>query len=229
MLDLGIISPCAPCAKIRDNRVPSKQFYVSLVPDVSNPSFDHELAYAQLALPDAGFQLLAVYRFWNIVEYWSPYRDLVGEDWDGVLAQFIPRIALAKNAEAYKRDLLALIAKAHDGHANLWSSLQVRPPVGDCQLPVQVRFIDSLPVITGAHADPASVNGLKVGDVITELDGVPVAKLMENWMPYYAGSNEPARLRDVGRSMTRGKCGESTIAICRESQELKLTIERAPF
>jgi C-terminal processing protease CtpA/Prc len=215
---------------IRDNRVPSKQFYVSLVPGVGNPSFDHELAYAQLALPDAGFQLLAVYRFWNIVEYWSPYRDLVGEDWDGILAQFIPRIALAKNAEAYKRELLALIAKAHDGHANLWSSLQVRPPVGDCQLPVQVRFIESLPVISGVHAaDPASVTGLKVGDVITELDGVPIAKLMENWMPYYAGSNEPARLRDVGRSMTRGKCGESTIAIRRESQELKLTIERAPF
>jgi C-terminal processing protease CtpA/Prc len=41
--------------------------------------------------------------------------------------------------------------------------------------------------------------------------------------------NEPARLRDVGRSLTRGKCGQSTIAIRRERQELKLAIERAPF
>jgi hypothetical protein len=113
----------------------------------------------------------------------------VGEDWDGVLAQFIPRIVLAKNAEAYKRELLALIAKARDGHANLWSSLQVRPPVGECRLPVQVRFIESLPVISGVHtADPVSDNGLKVGDVVTELDGVPIAKLIETWTPHYAGS-----------------------------------------
>ena len=37
--------------------------------------------------------------------------------------------------------MMALIAEAHDTHANLWSSLQVRPPTGACRLPVNVRFI----------------------------------------------------------------------------------------
>jgi len=209
--------------------VPSKQFYVSLVPGVGNPSFDHELGYPHLAFPDAGFQLLALYRFWNIVEYWSPYRNVLGEDWDGVLAQFISRIALAKNAEAYELELLALVAKTHDGHANLWSSLQVRPPVGKCRLPVNVRFVENLPVIVGVSTvDPAAVSPLRVGDVITELDGVPIAKLIESWMPYYAASNESARLRDVGLYMTRGECGESSIGIHRENQKLKLTMKRTP-
>src|SRR5579862_5135123 len=49
---------------IRDNRLPDKQFYVSLVEGIHNPSFDHELGYENLKFPDAGVQLLALYRFW---------------------------------------------------------------------------------------------------------------------------------------------------------------------
>ena len=55
-----------------------QQFYVSLAPNIGNPSFEHEPAYPTLRLPDAGYQLLALYRFWNIVEYWFPYRDVIG-------------------------------------------------------------------------------------------------------------------------------------------------------
>jgi hypothetical protein len=102
------------------------------VPNIGNPSFEREPAYRNIKLPDPGYQLLALYRFWNIIEYWFPYRDLIGENWDGVLMTFIPRITLARDGETYKRELMALIARVHDTHANLWSSLDVRPPVGPC-------------------------------------------------------------------------------------------------
>jgi hypothetical protein len=68
-----------------------------------------------------------LYRFWNIIEYWFPYRDLIGGSWDDELIAFIPRIALANDSDAYKEQMLALIARVHDTHANLWSSLAVRP------------------------------------------------------------------------------------------------------
>jgi C-terminal processing protease CtpA/Prc len=256
---LGVVSPCDPCAKldevdlkfrpdldwianekslgadlsrtlqsIRDNRLLGKQFYVSQVAGIGNPSFDHELGYSSLKIPDFGFQLLSLYRFWNIIEYWSPYRDLTAEDWDHVLTAFIPRIALAKTAESYRLEMLALIAEIRDGHAGLWP-LDVRPPAGKCQLPVNVRFVDGLAVINGfSPADSSSHTELKIGDVITELDGVPVGKLTETWKPYYSASNDPARLRDIGRSMTRGECGESSIGVRREGQELKLKVQRVP-
>ena len=200
---------------IHGNRLAGKQFYVSLRAGVQNPSFDNELAYAGVKLPDAGFQILGLYRFWNIIEYWSPYRDVLGEDWGEVMKQFIPRIALAKDADNYLRELMALIAKAHDTHANLWSSLRVRPPVGACQLPVIVRFIENRAVVTGyAAAEAGMATGLKIGDVITSLDGVTVSKLMESWAPYYAASNEPhaaARHRSIhdSRRVCRGHGGGS--------------------
>ena len=43
---------------IRENRLSDKQFYVSQVAGIGNPSFDHELGYSNLRVPDFGFQLL---------------------------------------------------------------------------------------------------------------------------------------------------------------------------
>jgi C-terminal processing protease CtpA/Prc len=214
---------------IGENRSVGKQFYVSLVPGVGNPSFTHELDYAGLKLPDFGFQLLALYRFWNIIEYWFPYRDFMEEDWDRALSEFIPKIALAENSESYQRELMAVIVKVHDGHANLWSSLDVRPPVGKCQIPVKIRFVQKSPVVTGfAPTEAANTSALKIGDVITELDGVPVPKLTKSWAPYYADSNEAARLRDIAAFMTRGACGESAIEVRRDGRDVKLKAERVP-
>jgi hypothetical protein len=46
------------------NRTPqASQFYVSLVRGVGNPSFNNELYCTNLALPDSGYQLLALFPF----------------------------------------------------------------------------------------------------------------------------------------------------------------------
>jgi hypothetical protein len=50
-------------------RIPDQQFYVSSSPNVGNAVFRHELGYQSLKFPDTGFQLLALFRFWNIFEY----------------------------------------------------------------------------------------------------------------------------------------------------------------
>jgi hypothetical protein len=255
--DLGPVAPCKTCARldaqdlhlrpnlawisdearlgaalskslreIHANRpAEGKQFYVSLNIPVKNPSFDHEKAYAGLKLPDAGFQILAVYRFWNMIEYWFPDRDVIGEDWDAVLAEMLPRVALAKDRDSYQRELMALVARVHDTHANLWSSINVRPPVGSCQLPVAVRFIGKSAVIWDVLKSP----DFERGDVIAELDGKPVASLVEQWRPYYAASNETTVLRDIAMSMTHGACGDAKVKVQRDGKEVEVTAARVPI
>jgi hypothetical protein len=67
--------------QIHANRKPqSAQFYVSLNPGVLNPAFDNELAYSSLRYPDAGFQLLALFRYWNMVQHFSPNRNIMSDD-----------------------------------------------------------------------------------------------------------------------------------------------------
>lgn len=215
---------------IRDNPQSRPQFYVSLVPNIGNPKFEHELPYGNLKFPDSGFQLLSLYRLWNIVEYWSPYRNVLGEDWNSVLAEFIPRLATAKDAESYKQQLLLLIAQVHDGHANLWNALEVRPPEGKCRIPVMVRFIEGQPTIARLLADSQPTSGdLKAGDVVTELNGVAVSQLIEDWKPYYAASNDAALYLNLAQAMTRGECGESMIGVRRGNANLRARVGRVPI
>ncbi len=215
---------------IRQNRSVNQQFYVSFVDEVKNPHFESERKYTAVKLPDAGFQILALYRFWNIIEYWYPYRTIVGEEWDGVLRDFLPRIVLAKSFDEYQRELMELIAQVHDTHANLWSSLGVRPPVGECKLPLNLRFIGQSAVITGLASNNSTEDDIsfKRGDVVTDLDGQPVSKLIEAWSPYYADSNQAARGRDISRTMTNGPCGPITVSLLRGSQPITIQAKRVP-
>jgi hypothetical protein len=211
------------------NRVRNQQYYVSLAPNISNPVFRHESAYAPLQFPDAGYQLLALFRLWNIVEYWAPDRDVVGEDWLSVLKEFIPRVAMAKDRDSYAREMMELIAEIHDTHANLWSSLNLRPPVGACRVPVNVRFIEKAAVVTGYTSEATGkASGLQPGDEIAAIDGVPVSKLVAEWSPFYGDSNDAARLRDLATSLMSGNCGPVKIEVRRNGAAVPFTASRLP-
>jgi C-terminal processing protease CtpA/Prc len=221
----------ASLKKVYANRpAASAQFYVSHAKQIGNPVFEHEPIYKDVQFPDPGFQLLALFRFWNIVEYWSPYRDVIGEKWDDALRQSLPRVALAKDRAGFELEMVAVTARVNDTHTNLWGSLQVRPPVGKCTLPVTMRFIGNQAVVSG-YADEAAgkASGLLAGDVIEAMDQVPVAKLTQAWTPYYAASNEPARLRDMARSMHNGACGDVALRIRRANQEREIAAARTPI
>ncbi len=206
---------------IYQNRVRGQQYYVSLT-RIRNPVFDRESTYEVLRFPDSGYQLLGLFRLWNIVDYWAPNRNVVGEDWLGVLTQFIPRVALARDKDSYAREMIAFIAEIHDSHANLWSSLDIRPPTGKCRLPVNLRFIGQSAVVTGFTSETAGkLSGLEPGDEISALDDVPVSRLIAEWTPLYAASNEAARLRDMAHALTNGNCGSVHIGVA-------VTISRCP-
>ena len=206
-----------------------QQFFLELGKGVKNPVFKHEPMYAGMRYPDAGFRLLALFRFWNIIEYWAPYRDVIGEDWDSVLRQSIPKVALAKDRPGYELAMMEVIARVNDTHSNLWTSLQVRPPLGRCKLPVKVRFLGSDAVVAGYTDEAAGkATGLLPGDVITAMDNTPVAKLVQAWRPYYAASNEPARLRDIAQELHRGPCGGASLRIRRANSELDVQATRTP-
>jgi hypothetical protein len=216
---------------VQRSRSGGKQFYVSQAPGIGNPLFDREPGYPNVTFPDAGYQLLSLYRFWNIVHYWYPNRNILDENWDRVLAEFIPRIALAKDKTSYQLETIALIAKVTDTHANLWSAPpQIRPPAGECQLPVTTRFVEDRAVIAGySDATAGAATGLNIGDVIDSIDGVPVATLVAQWTPYYPASNQPTRLRDMARSMNRGPCADARLTVNRDGKTMEIAARRLPL
>jgi C-terminal processing protease CtpA/Prc len=247
--ELGEVAACNPCAKlpadlatrpdlawlddakqlgpelastlraIYDNRVVDQQFYVAMTLGVGNPELHHEPAYATVALPDVGFQLLGLFRLWNVIAYWAPDRALADAPWDRVLADAIPDVIAAADAKQYLRAVERVIARVHDGHAGLLGP-EARPPDGDCRLPVELQLIDHALVVRRGGAD------LLAGDEITAIGGVAIAKLIASWAPYYSASNEPARLRDLAQAMTRGDCAAIAIDVRRAGRALHVTPTR---
>lgn len=214
--------------QVHRNRSVDEQFWITKQHGVGNANFSRELAYAKLERLDPGYRLLAAFRIWNIIEYWFPYRDLIDEPWDGVLRELLPEFIAAAEREDYRRALLLLIARVHDTHANIWSALDSRPPVGECGLAADIRFLADEAVITAAHpgTEEGGERGLERGDVLVELGGESIEDLVERWSPYYAASNQPTRLRDIARDLTRGPCGPISAKVERGRKTVELELER---
>jgi C-terminal processing protease CtpA/Prc len=70
---------------------------------------------------------------------------------------------------------------------------------------------------------------LRVGDVIESLDSVSVEELVKRWDPYYPASNQPTRLRDIARGMTRGACSAVDIGVRRADERTHITAQRQPL
>ncbi len=207
------------------NRVPGQQYFVSLAPGVGNPVFRNEPAYPAIKFPDSGFQILAIFRFWNMVEYWAPYRTLIDEDWDAVLRDTLGRAARPLDASAFERELMRLVARTDDGHANLVDMPPVQAPVGDCQLPVSLRFREGKFVVKALVAEDAAAGPFRVGDVLTTLDGRPVTEIAHQVRDLYGASNEAARMYGIARNLTRGPCGAVRVGVQR-SAESELEAQR---
>ncbi len=212
----------------RNRPAAGRHRYVSFVPNVRNPDFSPEEPYANHAAPDAGYRLLALFRFWNIIQYWFPYRDVMDEDWDGVLSEFIPMVMAPMNADEYMLAMIMLSGRVHDTHANVWGAGHLRPPTGDDEVPVFLRFIAGKPVVWGySHEQLGPATGLQIGDEIHRLDGVPIESLVDSLSVYYPASNEAVRLRTMAWRLTRGS-GPAAIGGVGEFGAFEFSASRVP-
>jgi C-terminal processing protease CtpA/Prc len=212
----------------------AKQHYVGPASGVRNPQFTNEPQYSETRLSEPALRLLGVYRLWNILEYWFPYRDLMEPD----------RVAMLRDAVAggwsaaaipdrrnplddYQRVMLRLITRVSDTHANIWSALSARPPGGPLLVPVGLRMIEGKPVVSAVERLAGDTSpSLEVGDAVLAVNGVSVESLFRAWTPYYAASNEPTRQRDMASWLLRGAEQSVSVTINRAGRRLTLTVQR---
>ncbi|SET88376.1 S41 family peptidase [Hymenobacter actinosclerus] len=217
---------------LRENRNQSAQHYYVAFDAAGNPLFRHELPYAAAAgttPPDDGVRLLALYRYWNMIAYFFPYRYAIGEDWQPVLPEFIPKLAAARTPEQYRLAALALIARIHDSHANIFQDEVLNKYRGLLYAPVRLRFVENQAVVTDYyHKALGAATGLQKGDIIVSVDGVPVPELVRRWQPLAPASNEPTQLRDIANLLLRGNTAQLPLLVRRDGREFPVTISRYP-
>jgi hypothetical protein len=164
----------------------------------------NEINYGDNPYPPSALRLLALFRYWNIIQYFYPYRNLIREDWNKVLTEFIPRFVYAADKKEYLLACLELIRHIHDTHANVWKPADEMDTIEGIYLtPFQAKFIEDKLVVTGYYNDsPSTRAALKIGDIIQKIDNVPVDSLVKRFLVWTPASNYETQLRDL--SSARG-------------------------
>jgi C-terminal processing protease CtpA/Prc len=187
------------------NRAQGKHHYIAMAPHIGNPEFKNENPYGHMPYPDAGFRLLALYRYWNMINYFFPYKHLMDADWNEKLREYIPLFLTAKDELAYELAAIQMIGGIQDTHANLWGGAdQIDAWRGAYYPPVHLRYIEDQWVVADYYKAALQTQaGLKIGDRITRIKGRPIEEMVKEVSKYYPASNEPSRRREIGADLLR--------------------------
>ncbi|MCK4662656.1 MAG: T9SS type A sorting domain-containing protein [Bacteroidales bacterium] len=195
---------------IKNRFRPQSNVYVDEAWAGGNPTFDMDnLYYSETYYPTEKMRLLALFRYWNIINYFFPYKYIMDQNWDTTLVEFIPKIIEASNAISYHLAFKKLTTKINDSHAFFYSSTY-SGWLGSSDPPFLVRFIENEMVITKVLPEITEVN---VGDVIKEIDGENIYNLRDSLRKYANGSNDVIIERELNYIITKGGYGSFSITV----------------
>lgn len=179
---LGQLSQILKSVKYAERVLPQRAFLDTIS---GRGTFRGESFYHKLEQVDVGYRLLSLFRFWNVVQYFYPYKSLFFDSWESVLREFIPYFIKAENNEQYTALLLRLAARMNDSHIRVVSK-DVQRFFGEKAAGYVVSFVEQKPVIIG------SVNAavLKRGDILRKINGETIDQIIERLRPYIAASNK---------------------------------------
>lgn len=216
--------------KIRDAKRVNRSYYVRSAGG-GTPEFTHENSYESMKYPDTGYRLLSLYRYWNMIQYFFPYKDIIGKDWEQVLTAYVPRFLNAKNEKEYLLASLELIAEVNDSHAYAWTSSDptLTQYYGSREAISHIQFVKDEAVVTSFFNDTLDRNhGLEIGDVITRIDNRSMKSIIQSRISVTAGSNRQAQLRDIARRLLYSNNESIRIKYKRDGRPRKTTLKTFP-
>lgn len=211
---------------VKNAQRPDKHYYIGLFENVGNPEFKNERAYAGMNHQDVGYRLLGLFRYWNMTEYFFPYKKLIEEDWYGVLNEFVPKFTAASNETDYALATLELIGRVKDTHANIFNpGKALNNYFGMNYAPVEITFIEGKPVVTD-YFDKVlgEKTGLKKGDVIEKINGKSIEQITKEKLPLIPASNHPTQLRRLASYLLRTNDSLLVVDFKRGNDSKKLNV-----
>ncbi|RKN79305.1 S41 family peptidase [Ulvibacterium marinum] len=189
-------------------------YYLKFAPHIGNPLFKNERSYKDMEWNDDGLKLIGLFRYWNMIEYFFPYKHLIDEDWNNVLKTSIPMFLKADDELGYKLAMLKLIREIQDTHGNMGRRDKMLSQFfGQNIAPIQVNFIQDKAVVVKTYPQLPSESKIKPGDIISKVNGIPVTDLVKEKLAYTPGSNQTVQLWAVARKLLRTNENSLTLSI----------------
>jgi hypothetical protein len=162
-----------------------------------NVSFAGEATYKSVPTEDDGFRILALFRYWNAIEYFFPYKHLFKENWSDILKEFLPQFTANRSALDYHLTCLRLINRVHDTHANIYRDPILNNWSGMRGPALDFKTIDKKVIVHDYLDDSlAHFETVKPGDEIVAVNNRPVTEIRKDFEPYICASNATAADRN---------------------------------
>lgn len=185
-------------------------------------SFDAEKMYP-VSDTDSGMKLLGLFRFWNMYEYFSPNIEITVKDWDQVLMDTIPAIAESTDYRSYVLSLSQAIAMTGDAHITLYDKEQtLQNYYGTYYLPCSIKMIDGQAVVDYVYEKEKQ---LQPGDILLEIDGMPISQRIEELKQYRAIPNDDKILTQMEPQLLQAKKEKTKICILHGDKKETMQIE----
>ncbi|MES2132844.1 MAG: S41 family peptidase [Bacteroidota bacterium] len=183
---------------IQNNRFQGEHYYVKYNGQYQhNVKLLHEEAYKDSVFPSAELRLLGLAHYWNVVNYFFPYKYKIGSDWKLILEEMIPKYRDAKDTMAYHLAMLETVAKINDSHANFVTEYTNRY-FGYKWAPFKFKLIDNKAIVTGFYNEVmCRQNDICYGDVFLTVDGKSIKDIIKKQWNYVPASNDPVKLRKM--------------------------------
>lgn len=170
--------------------------------------------------------LLELFRYWNLVEYFFPYKYLTDQKWNEVLKEMIPKFINVNNDESYHLTLAELVTKVDDSHAFLYSPIINANLYGRRKVPVEYMYAEGKLVVTKILTNKLSEETpLKKGDVIYDVNDRTIPQMVNSLGKYVPASNSWGKITKVKNLLLFSNNDSVTVKIERDGQNLSLSVK----
>lgn len=167
--------------------------------------------------------LLELFRYWNAVEYFFPYKYQTDQNWNDVLSEMIPKFLRINSDESYHLTLAELVTKVDDSHAFLYSPLINVNQYGRRKVPVEYIYAEGKLVITKIIKNKFNEDlSLKTGDIIYDVNGRTIPQMVNSFGKYVPASNSWGKINKVRNLFLFSNQDSIMIKVERNGQNLAI-------
>ena len=196
------------------NEFPQKSHYIDLQNN-GIPHFQHEKKYDNIQYPSRILQILALYRFWNAVQYYYPNIENI-PNWDNILKKYIPIFFESETESDYLFALNMISHEIFDGHSQVYMENDPYKMLFGSKKPkLGVKFIENKLYVS--HVDESLSNIIKRGDEIKSINDKSVIEICNTRKCLTSSANDESTLLKIGEEILRTNADSLILAISTES------------
>ncbi|WMM26520.1 S41 family peptidase [Tissierella sp. MB52-C2] len=197
--------------------------------------FENEKIYKDMDYSDSRYRLLSLFRFWNAIEYYYPYLDILDDDWNLILEEYIEIMLSGIDKHSYNRTLASLSTKLHDGHT-FFSGTQLEDAFefyeiefGKYIAPVYLTKAEGKYVVERIDNEYKDTCPLLAGDIPIEINGKKIEDVIEDLKKYISIPNNEKILNPMGSMILISHEKIMNITVLRDNDKIEYELKGMPF